>query len=174
MNRLLATALASITLLLASPAVAQAVQSSNSTSGDPAVVPMVGTDGMRVKVPAYVAVSAPASSTAATGTVTSSAVTSTGGTTPVFSAGTATIPFTPTLGYGVRLILTGGATFTASVGTSVNACTTVNTLTAGGTPISYTGSVNEFIDAPATTATSIVYCLVIAVTSGTESYAVRN
>lgn len=115
----------------------------------------------------------PASSTAATGSVTSSAVNATTGATPAFSSGTATIPFTPKIGYGVRLVLNGGATFIASVGTSVDACATVTTLTAGGAAVSYTGSVNEYIDVPVTTI-PVVYCLVIAVTSGTENYGVRN
>ena len=113
----------------------------------------------------------------ALGTVTATAVTSTSGTTPTFASGTATIPFTPTIGLPIRIILKGGATFSAYVGTSANACASVNPLTVGGQPwATFTGSADEYVDTPVTTIASagLTYCLVATVTSGTLTYGVRQ
>jgi hypothetical protein len=117
-----------------------------------------------------------ASSTAATGTVISSGVTSTSGTAPTFTGGTAVVPFGPQLGYPVRLVLIPAAStsFTASLGTSVDGCATVNTLTAGGSPVTYSAAVNEYVDVPVTTEANLSYCLTATVTAGSLRYAVRN
>lgn len=111
-----------------------------------------------------------ATSVAMTGSVTSS-----GATGPcVFASGTATCgPFLPSQRLPVRLLLKGGASFTATIGTSVDNCASVNALTTGGTVIGYSGSVDEYVDVPPTTG-NIGYCLVLAVASGTEAYAVRQ
>jgi hypothetical protein len=125
-------------------------------------------------------VAASAASTAATGTVTTTSATATSGTTPAFSSGTATISFTPARGYPVRVVLDGGAAWTGYLGTSVNGCTSIHKLTSGGVATTYSQAaggdgMDEYLDLPPTTVTSsFVYCLVLTVTSGTETYAVRN
>lgn len=112
-------------------------------------------------------------STAQTGAVTSSAATAATGA-ATFASGTAKVgPFLPTVGYAIRLKLTGTWAGTAYLGTSTDACASVSPLTAGGSAITYSGNLNEIVDAPATTG-SDVYCLVATVTSGTLGYALRQ
>ena len=131
------------------------------------------------RAPEYAPITVAARSIAATGSVTSSGVTSTaaaGAAAPTFASGTATIPFAAQLGYPVRVILKLAAdtTLTASVGTSVDGCATVNTLTAGGSPVTYSAAINEYVDVPVTTDSALTYCLVATVTAGTLTYAVRQ
>ena len=119
---------------------------------------------------------AAAASTPATGTVTATAVTPTSGT-AALAGGSAVISFAPTLGLPVRVVLRGGATFTAYVGTSVDGCATINPLTVAGQQwATFTASADEYVDTPVSTATAggIKYCLVVTVTSGTETYGVRQ
>lgn len=100
-----------------------------------------------------------ATSTALTGTVTT---------------GTTTIgPFTPQLGRGIRVILRGTWAGTFAVGTSVDACATINPLTIGGSTWgSFTGNANEVVDIP--TLAGVVYCATATVSSGSLSYGVRQ
>lgn len=121
-----------------------------------------------------------ASSTACAGTITSSAATLTegapAGCAATIAAGAGKIgPFKPQLGRAVRLIATGTWVGTLQLGTSIDGCATVNVLTAAGTPITYSGNVNEWADAPVTSLTSTLgYCLVGTISSGTASIALRN
>lgn len=101
----------------------------------------------------------PAASVALSGTVTT-------GTTIVG-------PFAPQLGRGIRVILRGTWAGTFAVGTSVDACATINPLTIGGmTWGSFTGSANEIVDIP--TLAGVVYCATAIVSSGSLSYGVRQ
>lgn len=125
-------------------------------------------------VPGHAVVVGPATSTPLTGAVTSTAATPTSGAC-AFAAGTAACgPFAGQLGLPVRLVLKGGASFTGYVGTTTGSdCAGVNQLTAGGQPIAYAGSVDEYVDLPPTTG-GVKHCLVLTVASGTETYAVRQ
>jgi len=111
-----------------------------------------------------------ATSVALTGSVTLSAATG-----PCsFAGGTATCgPFLPSARLPVRLLLKGGASFSAIIGTSVDACATVNALTAGGSAVIYAGSVDEYVDVPPTTG-NIGYCLKMTISSGSETFVVRQ
>lgn len=115
-----------------------------------------------------------ATSVPLTGAVTATAAAPTSGTC-TFAAGTAACgPFAPSFGFPIRLLLKGGASFTAYVGTTTgNDCSTVNQLTAGGQPIGYTASADEYVDVPPTSG-NVKYCLILTVASGTETYAVRQ
>jgi hypothetical protein len=114
-----------------------------------------------------------AASTALNGTATSSAVTPTSGAATI-AAGVATIgPLAPELGRGIRVILRGTWSGTFALGTSVDACVTVNPLTIGGmTWGSFTGSANEIVDIP--TLAGVVYCATATISSGTLTYGVRQ
>ncbi|RMB51739.1 hypothetical protein C8J44_2758 [Sphingomonas sp. PP-CE-3A-406] len=82
-------------------------------------------------------------------------------------------PFAPQLGRGIRVILRGTWAGTFAVGTSVDACATINPLTIGGmTWGSFTGSANEIVDIP--TLAGVVYCATATVSSGSLSYGVRQ
>ena len=96
------------------------------------------------------------------------------------SGTTACGPFAPTLGSPqrdappVRIVLKGGASFTGYLATTVTGdCSSYNQLTAGGTPISFSGSADEFVDVPPGTG-GVQYCIVLTVASGTETFAVRQ
>lgn len=119
----------------------------------------------------------PAISTPATGSVTSSAVTSTSGTTPSFSTGTATIPFTPQLGRSINLRLwtTNSAVFSCQLFNSIDAGTTKLPLTFfDGTVLGgpYAVPVNSNITSESDPLVS--EWLVCAVTSGTLNYRIAN
>lgn len=86
---------------------------------------------------------------------------------------TAIGPFTPQLGRDIRVILRGTWAGTFTVGTSVDACTTINPLTIGGSTWgSFTGNANEVVDIP--TLAGVVYCATATVSSGSLSYGVRQ
>ena len=124
-------------------------------------------------VPGHALVVGAATSTPLTGSVTASGATPSSGAC-AFASGTATCgPFVPQLGLPVRLVVRGGASFSGYVGTSIDGCASVNPLTAGGVPQSYAAQVDEYVDLPPTSG-SVAYCLVLSVTSGTATYAVRQ
>ena len=82
-------------------------------------------------------------------------------------------PFVPQLGRGIRVILRGTWAGTFAVGTSVDACATINPLTIGGSTWgSFNGNANEIVDVP--TLAGVVYCATATVTSGALSYGVRQ
>ncbi len=82
-------------------------------------------------------------------------------------------PFTPQLGRGIRVILRGIWAGSFAVGTSVDACATINPLTIGGSTWgSFTGNANEVVDIP--TLDGVVYCATATIASGSLSYAIRQ
>ncbi|KAK0330898.1 hypothetical protein LTR94_031025, partial [Friedmanniomyces endolithicus] len=114
-----------------------------------------------------------ATSIAQTGSVTSTAATPTSGT-ATFAAGSAVIgPLTPQLGREIRVVLRGTWSGTVAIGTSIDACATINPLTiAGQTWGSFAGNANESVDVP--TLAGVSYCATATITSGTLNYAVRQ
>lgn len=130
--------------------------------------------GLLVCALATSALAQTATSVPLTGAVTATAAAPISGTC-TFAAGTAACgPFAPSFGFPIRLLLKGGASFTAYVGTTSGSdCSTVNQLTAGGQPIGYTASADEYVDLPPTSG-NVKYCLMLSVASGTETYAVRQ
>jgi hypothetical protein len=115
-----------------------------------------------------------AASTACSVVATSSAATATG-CSSAGSAGSYIVgPFTPSLGYAIRLVSKGTWTGSVQVATSTDSCATYNGLTAGGIAYgTFTANANEMVDVAATTG-GVTYCLVLTVGSGSLTAALRN
>lgn len=123
--------------------------------------------------PEVVPIEVAATSTAQQGTVTSAAAIATSGTATI-AAGVATIgPIAPQLGRSIRVLLKGTWVGSVYVGTSTDACATINPLTIGGQSwASFTANANEDVDTPHIA--GVVYCGRATITSGTLTYAVRQ